>query len=287
MSAGKNVLYLAKETAEQTLLKKGVSAFAFLEPTDEEKALLPEAKSILVALFPYYAGDEPSKTRANLSLYCRGKDYHVVAPAILEEAAEKAAAVLLKEGIRMSYRAMADTGPLKDRELALRGGLGFIGKNHMLIHPRMGSYVFIGYVWFSEPFAPDRRERAENRCSGCEACLKACPGGALQRDGSFLTDRCRSGITQKSGKLSDEEIQILKKDPLIFGCDVCQKVCPLNEGVTPTPIEAFSKDRIARLDREDLAGLSRRGFREKYPERAFTFRGPAVLLRNLEIVEGK
>ena len=90
---------------------------------------------------------------------------------------------------------------------------------------------------------------------------------------------------QKKGVLEPWEIKILQKDGLVFGCDICQSVCPMNQHVEKTPIPEFTADRIVSLHKEDLEGLSNKTFKEKYPDRAFTWRGPAVILRNLELLE--
>ena len=182
------------------------------------------------------------------------------------------------------YHAYADTGPLADRYLALRAGLGWIGKNQMLIHPVWGSYCFISYLTLNAPLEADAPAAMETTCMRCGRCVRSCPGGALTEDGAFRLERCRSLITQKTGELAPWEIRILQKDSLIFGCDVCQKVCPHNAGVPLTMIKEFREDLIASLSKADLQDVSRRQFAARYPDRAFTWRGPAVLRRNLELL---
>jgi len=300
----------AKGRVQQKLLEAHLDAYRFLSPEPEEAGEF--VRSILVVLFPYYAGNYAED--ANLSLYCRGMDYHAVVPKYLNPIGEAAKELL---GENFAYAAYADTGPLRDRYLALRAGLGVIGRNQMLIHPEYGSYFFIGYMTFSAPFAADElpedaKERvrrslgsaalaaageggqelsagqagraAELGCLNCGLCVRSCPGGAMLKDGGFLAERCRSGITQKKGELSEEELVILKKDTMIFGCDICQTVCPMNRNVKLSQIPEFTENRIDKLTAPDLEGLSNRTFKEKYPERAFTWRGPEVLRRNLRIL---
>lgn len=269
--------HLAKQVIRQELEAKGLISYRFLRPTEEEAS--EEIRSIVVVLFPYYAG----VTEGNLSLYCRGIDYHVVVPKILNEIGEKACCML---GEGAAFHAYADTGPLRDRYLVLRSGLGRIGRNQMMISDIWGSYFFVAYLTFNTEIEPDEEVPYVNgvSCLNCGLCVKKCPGGAMQEDGSFVLERCLSGITQKKGILSSWEAEILKKGGMIFGCDVCQNVCPMNAGVPVSPIEAFTKDRIDSLHLKDMAGLTRRTFEEKYPDRAFTWRGPDVVRRNLELL---
>ena len=168
----------------------------------------------------------------------------------------------------------------------LRAGLGRIGRNQMMINNRYGSYFFAAYMTLSTPLEPDPPVVYANgiSCLDCGACVKACPGQAMLPDGAFRPERCRSGITQKSGALEPWEKEILLKGDTIFGCDVCQLVCPLNRDAEQTPLQTFRENRIESLYPEDLEGLSRREFMKKYEDRAFNWKGPAVLRRNLSLM---
>lgn len=284
---GKAALAKAREEAEKVLQQEGLDSYGFLSVSDIDLSGADGSgrgedvswiQTLLVVVFPYYAGTYAPD--ANLSLYCRGRDYHKVVPAYLNPAGE-AVKGALPEGCR--YEAFADTGPFRDRLIAFKAGLGVRGMNQMLIHPRYGSYCFIGSLAFSVPLPADpaRSVPKEPGCLRCGRCLRACPGGSLREDGSFRLETCRSFITQKKGDLTPEEIRIFQEDSLIFGCDICQTVCPMNQNVTPSPIPEFTQERIDRLDLSDLEGLTNKTFLEKYPDRAFTWRGPQVLRRNL------
>lgn len=273
-------LALGKEIIQKQLEAAGLDAYAFLAPEEEEVS--DEIRSIVVVLFPYYAGT----TEGNLSLYCRGLDYHVVVPKYLNAVGE---AMQQAFGERLHFGAWADTGPLRDRYLALRAGLGYVGRNQMLINPTYGSYCFIAYLTLNMPLEADAPVAwtHEAQCLNCGACVRSCPGSAMQADGSFIAERCRSGITQKKGKLEDWELEIFYRDTVIFGCDVCQTVCPHNQGVKISPIREFVEDRIDSLTLEDLEGLTKKQLQAKYPNRAFTWRGPEVLRRNLRLMGEK
>lgn len=273
-------LRLAKEAMCLALKEKGLDSFRFLAPDEEEAS--DRVRAILVVLFPYYAGT----SEGNLSMYCRGRDYHKVVPAYLESVKKAAGKVLGDELIAKAY---ADTGPFRDRYLVLRAGLGVIGRSQMMINERYGTYFFVGYLTLNAPIEPDEAAVFTNgiACLDCGACVRACPGGAMGANGEFYPERCLSGITQKKGELEPFEKEILLKESMIFGCDVCQKVCPMNRGAMVSPIHEFTENRIDSLSLEDLEGLSRKAFEKQYPDRAFTWRGPEVLRRNLRLLEEK
>lgn len=277
----------AKTAMENKLKAIGLGEYAFLKPAPNLWS--DDVQCIAVVLFPYLAPRYDEK--ANLSLYCRGKDYHALVPQYLNPVGEEAGKVL---GEAFVCHAYADTGPYRDRELALEAGLGIVGRSQMLINPRYGSYFFIAYMVMNAPLPPDKvqKERQEGlplevRCLECGRCAKACPGGVIHPDGTYDWSRCRSFITQKKGELSSEELEIFYRDSLIFGCDICQTVCPMNKDAEHSKIAEFIRDRIDYLTLEDLEGLSRRTFLEKYPERAFTWRGPEVLRRNLRLLRDR
>ena len=124
------------------------------------------------------------------------------------------------------FHAITDTSPMADRWLAYQAGLGFFGRNHCLIHPKYGSYFTIGAILTTLALPPDT-PLAMN-CGSCTRCFAACPGKALSHK-RFNPWRCKSYLTQKKEVLNEEEKNILRKTPLIFGCDECQKCCPFNE----------------------------------------------------------
>ena len=270
----------SKEIIKKQLEMAGLDEYAFLAPEEGEAS--EEIRGIVVVLFPYYAGT----TEGNLSLYCRGIDYHAVVPKYLNPIGQ---AVQKELGDAVQYGAYADTGPLRDRYLALRAGLGFMGRNQMVINRKYGSYCFISYLTFNIPLEPDPETEwsREPSCMNCGACVRCCPGGAMKEDGGFIMERCRSGITQKKGELENWELEILYQDGVIFGCDICQTVCLHNQNIKISPIKEFVEERIDSLAMEDLEGLTRKQLEAKYPNRAFTWRGPEVLRRNLRLMENK
>lgn len=234
--------------------------------------LMSEARSVIVCLFPYYIKDE----KTNLSMYAKGADYHSVVKGYMHEL-EK---VLFSEGY--SAMSFADSGALPDRYLAYLAGLGFFGKNRALINPLYGSFVFIGYIITDADIKEDKP--LEMKCMDCGKCIKSCPGGALTGD-SFDAFSCASFITQKKGVLSKREEDIIKKSGYVWGCDICQSVCPHNARIQNTDISAFCDNRVDKL----YTGMaeSNREFKRKFKDRAFSWRGLDVIERNLEVLEEK
>ena len=248
--------------------------FDFIHSVGIEKCAVTsyDGKCAIVCLFPYFCGYEDG----NLSLYARSLDYHLVIKEKLSGVTEFIKTI----SPDVTCEIFADIGPEIDRHLAYKSGLGFYGKNGMLINDDFGSYFFIGYILTDLSLPEDKP--LEKSCIGCNKCIDACVGGALS-DG-FCLEKCASHISQKKGELTESEISILKKSNLIFGCDMCQRVCPHND-ITPRPMKEFTEDMIDILERKDIENLSNKEFLSKYKNRAFSWRGKNVLLRNIDILE--
>ena len=236
------------------------------------EGLCPNPRNVLVAAFPYYAGERPG----NLSLYARGRDYHQVITGRLNTICD-----ILRENYKNGvFLPAADNSPLPERQAAWRCGIGLRGKNGLVILPPYGSYVFLGTILTDVALDLPSRTPSPN-CVGCGKCLIACPGGALGEAGVDL-DRCLSELTQRKGELTAEQGALLKNHSLIWGCDTCQRVCPYNAAPALSPLPEFREGLVDTLEGADLDGLTNRTFREKYGDRAFAWRGPAPLRRNLE-----
>lgn len=228
---------------------------------------LEGAKSVIVCLFSY----KPScEKKGNLSLYARGEDYHKVADRKLAVITE----ILINHGYRA--KTFCDTGDLCDRHLAYMAGLGFFGRNRFLINEKYGSYTVIGSVLTDADLEPDTP--LDMTCLDCGRCIAACPSGALTKNG-YDAHRCVSYITQKKGNLSESEQESVKKSGFVWGCDICQSVCPHNKNAAPTAISEFDADLIDSLT-DDMAE-SNRQFRKEFSRRAFSWRGFDVIKRNL------
>lgn len=226
-----------------------------------------KGKSAVCCLFPYYKEGEKSR----LSVYARPIDYHITAKAKLKE---------LMADFDKNALIFADTGPAgEDILVAQKCGLGVRGRNTLLINEEIGSWFFIGYALTELDFTPSAPK--EGTCLNCRLCERSCPGGALS-GGKIDINLCASHLTQKKGALTSDEERIIKKSGFIFGCDICQSVCPLNKGKGEC-MDEFKENRILSLDGEKLSSMSGREFMREYKERAFSWRGKAPLLRNMKL----
>ena len=167
--------------------------------------------------------------------------------------------------------------------MAYLAGLGFYGKNNCFISPKWGSYVVIGTILTTLELEPNTP--LTQSCMGCNRCITACLGQCLGHD-EFKFDTCKSYLTQKKGELTSEEEHIIAKTPLVFGCDVCQEVCPHNKDIPTTPIPEFQSVE-PYIDIDELDSLTNKEFKAKYGPRAFSWRGKKILMRNQEIIESK
>ncbi len=230
------------------------------------------SENAVVALFPYYVKGETG----NLSMYARSIDYHIVGEEKLNILAE------FMKGLGATNTFVhVDKGGLDDRKAAYDAGLGFFGKNGLLISKEYGSYFFIGQI--VHDMVTERDFPLNESCFSCGACTKNCPSGALRDDG-FDIEKCLSEVSQRRGTLTETEKTMLKESGLCWGCDVCQAVCPHNQGLETTALPEFLVDRINMLKCEDVENLSNREFKKKYGRYAFSWRGKAPLVRNLKVI---
>jgi epoxyqueuosine reductase QueG len=230
-----------------------------------------DGKSVIVALFPYYVANE----RGNVAMYARARDYHKVNAEKLE---------ILREFLRQNganeCKIFVDNAARNDRKAAFLAGLGFYGWNNMLICDEYGSYFTIGQIVTDLEMEPDKPLNVT--CQSCGKCANACPSGIC--DGNFNKSLCISEITQKKGELTEREAELLKLAVAVWGCDICQQVCPHNENLATNASPELMQNRIASLALSDVYDLTDEKFRQKYEQYAFCWRGIDVLKRNLDII---
>lgn len=229
------------------------------------KSRIPQnAESVIVACFPYLLGEDDYKG-INISKYAVVTDYHDVALNRLNSAVEKLKELYPDE----EFAAFADNSPIPEVRAACIAGLGVRGLNSLLITKKYGSYVFIGEIVTTLQL--DAENHAVNSCIKCKKCIEACPSGAINENG-FNKSVCLSEITQKKGELTEKEKELMILCGCVWGCDICQDVCPMNKNAAATEINEFISSPIPCIEE----GCTLDG-------RAYEWRGRKVIERNLSL----
>src|SRR6266850_1782710 len=257
----------------------------------DPRELVPWAVSIISVGMNYDSGYsrpvESSEPRGWISRYAWGDDYHNVMKGKLEELLESISQ--LRDG-NIKGKAFVDSGPVLERDFAGIAGLGWIGKNTHLISPKKGSWFFLGELFVDLPLAYDRPIR--DRCGRCDLCLKACPTGAFV--GPYVLDarRCISYLTIELKDWMPRSLRPLVGNH-IFGCDICQEVCPYNGKALPTAEMAFQpRPGLHAPELIAFLSLSEAEFRQRFrgspilrAKRRGFLRNVAVTLGNLKSIE--
>lgn len=239
---------------------------------------LENARSIICVALHYKPPriPQPKAQVANFALY---DDYH---PFIKERLLLLADFIQsqLPAGFSWQYKAAADTAPLAERALAQRAGLGFIGKNHMLIHPSLGSQLLLGQLVTTLDLPADQAIQTGG-CQNCNLCLRACPTGALSPDGTFLTARCISYLTQYADDFSGLQRQVGRR---LFGCDTCLLACPYERQAPPctNPGLNFYPQRD-NLDPADILQWNQDQFKKQFQNSCVQVIGLEKLKKNAQI----
>ena len=231
---------------------------------------LPDfAKTCIVILVPYFVNDASPR---NLSLYAVSRDYH----QYVKELESRFVLSAAQKGIDIRAKFFADTSPFDERALAIRSNLGFAGQNGLLINPVYGSYVFIGELVVDAEISLSSGTTQITNCLSCGKCRKSCPTGCLSGD----SVECMSHITQKK-QISENEKEQIMNHQLVWGCDICQQVCPHNVKASETRITFFRENRIPHLSTEALEKMSD----GEFSLRAYSWRGRNVIARNISLHE--
>jgi len=249
---------------------------------DSRRAIDGATRAIVVAMS--YGGTEPSGPVAR---YARGDDYHDI---MVERLRELHGWIEEQLGRAIPGKAYVDTGPLLERDLARRAGLGWFGKNTMLINPRAGSFFFLGALLVDLDLVCDARF-ATDHCGTCRRCIDACPTNALLDAHVLDATRCVSYLTiELKGDIPEAMRPLIGE--LLYGCDVCQEVCPWNvrfarENRVPefTPRD-FLANKNARELSQDLLAMSPEEFRAAFKGSSMKRAKLRGLKRNAAVVLG-
>ncbi len=250
-------------------LPYGFSSFDIVKDSLIEcaaKKRIPEnAETVISILFPYYLGEEFYE-KSNVSRYAVSEDYHIITGKIINEIKIN----LEKEYPGFRFEAFVDNSPLPEVRCAVNAGLGVMGINNLFINRDYGSWVFLGEIVTDKYFQPF--EGKYSLCDGCNKCIDACPGNALTGK-EIIKERCLSYLSQKKGELDEDTKEKIAATGCVWGCDICQKVCPLNLNAKITPIKEFFDTALPEV-----------GVDTSIENRAFAWRGKKVLDRNLSLL---
>lgn len=253
----------------------------------------PNFKSGLVFLFDYSHGHQlaaPSGPRmARFAMNFQGGDYHLILKGLLEQIG----AFLQSHCPTLQFALSLDIHPVLERDFAHRAGLGWFGKNSMLIHRQKGSMFIIGSLLLNQNFDFPKRESEIDHCGNCRACIEACPTHAINENTRTVkSQNCISTFTIELFKDAPAPLGYKNSGQWIFGCDVCQDVCPWNKreksanhtALTPQQenLKSFFLDRPIEQVITELEGMSNKGFERKFKETSLARTGRMGILKNLK-----
>lgn len=278
--------YPLKEEAllfEEYLQRACHGEMSYLERNIEKRTnpllLHPHAKTMMVCVLSYKPDSQEDLGMLNgVSSYARGRDYHLVLKRLLKE--------LQKTLPPCDCFLTVDTAPIMEKIWAQKAGLGWLGKNSLLIHPTLGSYIFIG-VLLCDLEMDDYNEILPQNCGSCNACVQACPTSALSDFRGVNGSKCLSYWTIEN--LAEIPSEILPKmQSFWYGCDVCQKVCPVNAKTKCKAYSEFAPNSIlASLSKEEWLNMSADFFKTHFKDSPLKRLGLARVKQNIRGVSIK
>ena len=236
-----------------------------LEKRTDPAKLLPGAKSVIVVALNYKPAGQRTEDRGpktapmgRVAQFAQYDDYHPFIKKMLRQLAD----FIASTACPMQFKICVDSTPLLERALAVRAGLGIIGKNRMLVNPRIGPQIFLGEIVTNIELEPDKP--LKDSCPGCGKCVAACPTGALKQDGSFDATKCISYLTIEAN--TDVPAELAPKiGNHLFGCAECLMACPYQQKAPTCANKGFvhHPDR-AELNLNDLLNLTEEQFKSQF-----------------------
>ena len=285
-----NATALQEESAhvEQWLEDKHEGEMGYLARNKEKRydprLLVEGTKSIVTILYNYYPKEQIGDNgRYKIAKYAYGADYHEVLKRKMRQLLER---IENQTGKLEGTRIFVDSAPVLDRAWAVRCGLGFIGKNTTLIHPKKGSFFFIGHLFLPIELS-ETGVMLTNHCGRCTKCLEACPTGALEAPFHIDARKCISYLTiEYKGSLAEFDPKTF--NGWMYGCDICQDVCPYNRFALPNMEPEFQPSEELLTMREDgWKNLSKAEFEALFKHSAMQRAGYEGLKRNIEFISGE
>jgi epoxyqueuosine reductase len=240
--------------------------------------LVEGCKSVVVVALNYFPEKEQTLSTYKVARFAYGQDYHFVVREKLQQLLQ----TLNQADIPVKGRAFCDSAPIAERYWAEKAGLGWIGKNQQLIVPFLGSYFLLGVLLIDQELDYNKIT-VENKCGQCQRCQKACPTGALDLNG-LDSRKCISYLSiEKKGDFSKTELALMEHNNWIFGCDICQEVCPWNRFSKPNTFAALKPSaRFLGLLPSDYHNLEQNTFSAVFGGTCIERTGLKGLLRNIQ-----
>ena len=245
----------------------------------DPRLLVPSAKSVVSLIYNYFPSQTQRTDSFKISKYAYGQDYHFVLKEKLKQFLEQ---IRIQVG-EVDGRVFVDSAPVMDKAWAKKAGLGWVGKNSNLIHPKKGSFFFIAELIIDLELTPDGPIR--DYCGTCTKCIDACPTDAIVKPYVVDGSKCISYLTIE---LKDEILPkefANKMNDWVFGCDICQDVCPWNRFSTPHTEPLFqANENLLSLSKGDWKDLSDEYFNELFKKSAVKRTKKSVLMRNINFL---
>ncbi|RLD54007.1 MAG: tRNA epoxyqueuosine(34) reductase QueG [Bacteroidetes bacterium] len=245
----------------------------------DPRLLVDGAKSIISVLLSYYSEEKQAENSPKISKYAYGNDYHFVIKNKLKKLFQ-----FINDNIEHAEaRIFVDSAPVLDRAWAKKSGLGWIGKNSNLITKKHGSFVFIGEIIINIDLEYD--QQIKDYCGKCTRCIDACPTNAIVEPYVVDANKCISFLTIEN----KEEIPIEFKGEFnnqLFGCDICQDVCPWNQNIVENLIKEFLPDKkLLNMTKDDWYSISEEEFKKRFKNSPILRTKYSGLKRNLEFID--
>ena len=244
--------------------------------TDPEK-LMDGAKSVISVIFSYNSKDKPNNDNTpKISKYAFGKNYHTV----LKEKLYELLQMIRDISGNCNARVFVDSGPVLEKAWARAGGIGWVGKNSLLINPNGGSFFFIGEI--ITDLILDYDKPIEDKCYDCTLCVDACPTSAITDNRTIDANKCISYLTIELKDMIPEKYKG-KLDNWVFGCDICQNICPWNKGNYYDPESPFKPN--PKIFNMDWNNFDEELFNEIFKNSSVERAGYKKLKSNLDFIE--
>lgn len=247
----------------------------------DPRKLVPGTKSVVSLMYSYYPTENISRDSYNIAKYAYGEDYHQVVRDKCRELMEK-----MKASIGdIQGRAFVDSAPVMERAWAEKAGLGWVGRHGLLINKQAGSFFFLAELMIDLVCEPD--SPANDHCGTCTRCVDACPTNAILPNKTLNASQCISYLTIELKNQIPAEFSG-KMEDWIFGCDICQDVCPWNRFSKVHDEKQFApKEELKSLDRSAWEDISEEVFGQLFRKSAVKRTGYKGLKRNIDFVSGK